>query len=103
MANQAETPEVGALALDTGSDRVGVVMDVQCAYVYLRPPGGGKEWAVDAAMVRPADTASDEMWCLLAAGGVWSLAPSWWPRASCVGTREVLQRVERGLRGELHA
>ncbi|MGP3999601.1 hypothetical protein [Streptomyces sp. 8N706] len=48
-------PEVGTLALDAKSGRVGRVMDRQGPYVQLRPPQGGTEWEALAADVRRAD------------------------------------------------
>jgi hypothetical protein len=43
------------LALDTNTGRTGEVMDtIDTSHgrrVYLRPPGGGREWAVPASQV----------------------------------------------------
>ncbi|MEV8591517.1 hypothetical protein [Streptomyces sp. NPDC052012] len=50
-------PPVGALVVDTRSERVGVVMGHQGPYVQLRPYGGGKEWDADPRAVRQATPA----------------------------------------------
>jgi hypothetical protein len=52
--NTAREPEIGSLAFDTKNDRVGVVMARQGDQIYLRPLGGGKEWSVHPAQMRPA-------------------------------------------------
>ncbi|MGW6267488.1 MULTISPECIES: hypothetical protein [unclassified Streptomyces] len=48
-------PDVGAVAVDTATGRVGVVMEKGPSRVYLRPPGGGKEWEAEQGSVRRAD------------------------------------------------
>lgn len=45
--------EVGTLALDEQTGRVGRVMDHLDSHVQLRPPGGGREWDADPEHVRP--------------------------------------------------
>lgn len=49
-------PEVGAIVLDAGRDRVGEVMAVVGGRVLLRAPGGGREWEAFPADLRPAAT-----------------------------------------------
>lgn len=51
------TCEIGALAVDTSTGRLGRVMGFEGPYVQLRPPGGGREWDADPARVRSADEA----------------------------------------------
>lgn len=53
-------PETGALAVDTRTGRVGVVMDQDGPHVYLRPPSGGREWVVPEEAIRPARAGCDE-------------------------------------------
>jgi hypothetical protein len=48
-----DTLGVGALAHDTTRDRVGVVMARESGRVYLRPQGGGKEWAAKPGDIEP--------------------------------------------------
>ncbi|MGW6023941.1 hypothetical protein [Streptomyces sp. NPDC055099] len=48
-------PDVGAVAVDTATGRVGVVMERGSLFVYLRPPGGGTEWEAKHGSVRKAD------------------------------------------------
>ncbi|MFJ4004411.1 hypothetical protein ACIPWL_13280 [Streptomyces sp. NPDC090023] len=50
-------PPLGSYALDTGTNRVGVVMGHQGPYVQLRPLGGGREWDVLPDRVREATPA----------------------------------------------
>ncbi|MBT2383837.1 hypothetical protein [Streptomyces sp. ISL-11] len=38
------TYRTGALVMDTGNDRLGEVMEECASVVWLRPPGGGREW-----------------------------------------------------------
>jgi hypothetical protein len=45
--------DVGTLALDERTGRVGRVMDHLGSHVQLRPPGGGLEWDADPGHVRP--------------------------------------------------
>ncbi|MFF1595007.1 hypothetical protein ACFVY0_44205 [Streptomyces sp. NPDC058286] len=47
---------LGALVLDTQTDRVGVVTGRVGPNLQLRPPGGGAEWAASPDGVRPAGT-----------------------------------------------
>ncbi|MEC4021007.1 hypothetical protein [Streptomyces sp. H27-D2] len=47
--------QVGTLALDVSTDRVGRVMGHVGPYVQLRPPGGGREWDALPEQVHPAD------------------------------------------------
>lgn len=49
-------PEVGTLALDAKTDRVGHVMGHEGPYVQMRPPHGGREWDAQPEDVRPAGT-----------------------------------------------
>lgn len=53
------TLESGALALDSGRNRVGVVMCSEGLYVQLRPLGGGREWDAKPEAVRSL-TAQEE-------------------------------------------
>jgi hypothetical protein len=48
------TFDVGALAVDTKRDRVGVVMGKTGPYMQLRPEGGGREWDARPEDLRPA-------------------------------------------------
>ncbi|MGW4027833.1 hypothetical protein ACWEFL_00715 [Streptomyces sp. NPDC004838] len=48
-------PEVGTLALDAKTGRVGRVMGHVGTYVQLRRPGGGLEWEASPQDVRPVD------------------------------------------------
>jgi len=50
-------PPVGAYVVDTGSERVGIVMGHEGPYVQLRPHGGGREWDADPGAVRHATSA----------------------------------------------
>ncbi|GAA2367658.1 hypothetical protein GCM10010417_31920 [Streptomyces carpaticus] len=45
MDEQSERPAVGALVRDTVTQRTGRVMAHQSGRVWLRPEGGGREWA----------------------------------------------------------
>jgi hypothetical protein len=47
-------PQMGAVVLDTGTDRVGVVLGSNARTVSLRPAGGGEPWNVRRDAVRPA-------------------------------------------------
>ncbi|MCX4663378.1 hypothetical protein [Streptomyces uncialis] len=63
--NVAERPQLalGALAYDTRTDAVGVVMDTGAVVdgrYSLRPPRGGVEWSAERADVRPA-TVADQL------------------------------------------
>jgi hypothetical protein len=49
--NGSRGPGVGETVRDTGSDRVGVVMDHHGPYLQLRPLGGGCEWDAEPAHV----------------------------------------------------
>ncbi|MFE3688257.1 hypothetical protein ACFXPM_34190 [Streptomyces sp. NPDC059095] len=40
-------------AVDVATGKVGEVMAEHPGSVYLRPPGGGREWAVAPAQLRP--------------------------------------------------
>ncbi|TDC73780.1 hypothetical protein E1283_18120 [Streptomyces hainanensis] len=44
---------MGATARDTARDRVGRVMAHECGRVWLRPLGGGCEWAARPGDVEP--------------------------------------------------
>ncbi|MEC4016607.1 hypothetical protein [Streptomyces sp. H27-D2] len=50
-------PRVGAAVLDSGRERVGLVMGHQGPYLQLRPLGGGRGWDADPALVRPVSRA----------------------------------------------
>ncbi|MEU6488377.1 hypothetical protein [Streptomyces sp. NPDC046887] len=50
-------PALGATVRDTGRDRVGVVTGAERGYVWLRPLGGGRQWAVEPARVKVLSTA----------------------------------------------
>ncbi|WP_443063051.1 hypothetical protein [Streptomyces sp. NBC_00483] len=52
---KAEQLWVGALVVDTETQRVGKVMGREGPYVQLRPPGGGREWDANPDQLRPAD------------------------------------------------
>ncbi|NED34858.1 hypothetical protein [Streptomyces sp. SID8499] len=43
-SNQQTRPGIGALAKDTASGRIGVVMGAVGGRVQIRPIGGGREW-----------------------------------------------------------
>lgn len=49
-----EPPAVGSYIVDTRSDRIGIVKAVLAGRLYLRPPGGEKEWEAMPAHVRLA-------------------------------------------------
>ncbi|MCK8676029.1 hypothetical protein M1O15_01085 [Streptomyces lichenis] len=49
-------PALGTTVRDTGRDRVGVVTGVERGYVWLRPLGGGRQWAVEPARVKALST-----------------------------------------------
>ncbi|MEU9608834.1 hypothetical protein [Streptomyces sp. NPDC048057] len=49
----AELP-VGALAYDTETNALGVVMEAYRNYYALRPPRGGIEWDAPRDVIRPA-------------------------------------------------
>lgn len=55
----AEWPTVGALAVDTQRDRIGVVMGQVGNKLQLRPPGGGREWDADPQQVRPPEPSEE--------------------------------------------
>ncbi|MFC9389461.1 hypothetical protein [Streptomyces venezuelae] len=48
------TPEVGALVLDTQTDRLGYVMGHVGPALQIRPVAGGRQWDADPAHVRSA-------------------------------------------------
>ncbi|GAA3304513.1 hypothetical protein [Streptomyces cinereospinus] len=50
-------PPVGAYAVDTRSEKVGIVMGHEGPYVQLRAVGGGKEWDCDPQALREATAA----------------------------------------------
>lgn len=54
-SNQQTRPDVGELAKDSSSGRIGVVMDKAFGRVQIRPIGGGNEWnAMPADVVTPS-------------------------------------------------
>jgi hypothetical protein len=64
-SNQQTRPGIGALAKDTASGRIGVVMGEVGARVQIRPVGGGIEWdAMPDNVVAP--TAREELSARLA-------------------------------------
>ena len=50
-------PDIGELAVDTASARVGTLTCRAGGTAWLRPPGGGLEWTTNATAVRPATAA----------------------------------------------
>lgn len=50
-------PPLGAYVVDTGTERIGIVMGHEGPYVQLRPFGGGREWDADPEVVRQATPA----------------------------------------------
>ncbi|MET9363208.1 hypothetical protein ABZX93_20140 [Streptomyces sp. NPDC006632] len=40
-------------AVDLDTNKLGEIMEVHPGSVFLRPPGGGREWAVDPGRLRP--------------------------------------------------
>ncbi|GGX55425.1 hypothetical protein [Streptomyces fructofermentans] len=50
-------PTVGTCAVDTRTERIGVVMGHEGPYVQLRPFGGGREWDCEPDAVRAATPA----------------------------------------------
>ncbi|MDH6626846.1 hypothetical protein M2271_004669 [Streptomyces sp. LBL] len=48
------TQKVGALVVDTKTDKIGYVMGHAGLYVQLRPPGGGREWDAAPDAIRQA-------------------------------------------------
>lgn len=50
---------VGRLARDTKRDRVGTVMEIEPERVWLRPPGGGREWEAEREAVRPLSVSEE--------------------------------------------
>ncbi|MFF9312032.1 hypothetical protein ACF1BS_14090 [Streptomyces sp. NPDC014748] len=52
-SNQQIGPGIGALAKDTASGRIGVVMGAVGGRVQIRPIGGGREWDAVPDKVRP--------------------------------------------------
>ncbi|CAM5546872.1 hypothetical protein [Streptomyces pilosus] len=50
-------PPLGAHVVDTGTERIGVVMGHEGPYVQLRPYGGGREWDADPGVLRSATPA----------------------------------------------
>ena len=53
-AERSGVPKVGTWVVDTRTERLGVVRDVQAGRLYLRQLGGGCEWEAMPAHVRPA-------------------------------------------------
>lgn len=45
-------PDVGALVVDTATNKIGYVMGAEGPYVQVRPPGGGREWDADPGKLR---------------------------------------------------
>ncbi len=52
-------PAVGELGYDSGSGRVGRVMEVRRTVAWLRPAGGGREWEVPRDRLHPAGHAGE--------------------------------------------
>ncbi|MGW5675290.1 hypothetical protein ACWEV4_09410 [Streptomyces sp. NPDC003860] len=57
MANSNAELPVGALAYDTETKALGVVMEAFRNYYALRPPRGGIEWDAPREATRPATVA----------------------------------------------
>lgn len=53
-------PTYGSYAVDTADGRIGEVVRLFEGSAYLVPPGGGIEWAVPPARLRPPNDA--EVW-----------------------------------------
>lgn len=53
-------PQVGALVVDTATNKIGYVMGREGPYVQIRPPGGGREWDADPDRIREA-TKNEEL------------------------------------------
>lgn len=49
--------EIGALVVDTETDKLGRIRGHVGPCVQLRAPGGGREWDADPAHLRPANEA----------------------------------------------
>ncbi|MBH1936895.1 hypothetical protein I5Q34_21930 [Streptomyces sp. AV19] len=49
------TYRTGALVMDTRNDKLGEVMEECASVVWLRPPGGGREWECPRRNLRLAD------------------------------------------------
>ncbi|GAA1286149.1 hypothetical protein GCM10009646_87530 [Streptomyces aureus] len=52
--------EIGALVVDTATDKLGRIRGHVGPYVQLRAPGGGREWDADPAHLRTANEAERE-------------------------------------------
>ncbi|MEU5130475.1 hypothetical protein [Streptomyces mobaraensis] len=64
----------GAWLTDTRRGKVGQVMEHQGPWVWLRPPGGGREWEAEPGRVRPATLEERERagvpgWAFAVTGG----------------------------------
>jgi hypothetical protein len=51
-AAPGEIPLPGDVVYDSATDKLGVVMDWLAGLLYLRPPGGGREWVTHDRLVR---------------------------------------------------
>ncbi len=56
-ARQTYEPQRGETVHDGKTRREGVVMDIHAGHVYLRPPRGGMEWAVNPEHILPTERA----------------------------------------------
>jgi hypothetical protein len=52
-------PEVGTLVRDVKQDKLGRVMERTQSLVWLRGPGGGREWTVRLDEIRPVGAADE--------------------------------------------
>jgi hypothetical protein len=57
--NDRTWPGVGILVRDVNQDKLGRVMDRTQSLVWLRSPGGGREWTARLDEIEPADVADE--------------------------------------------
>ncbi|MEU9096415.1 hypothetical protein [Streptomyces sp. NPDC048361] len=48
-------------AVDMDTNKLGEIMEAHHGSVFLRPPGGGREWAVTSSRLRPPTAAELRM------------------------------------------
>ncbi|MFR9725661.1 hypothetical protein ACL02R_20170 [Streptomyces sp. MS19] len=53
MTHEPAQPEIGTMAYDASHDRIGRVMAHLSGHIWLRPPGGGREWTALPEDVQP--------------------------------------------------
>ncbi|WP_206305947.1 hypothetical protein [Streptomyces sp. RFCAC02] len=53
MTDTPAQPEIGTMVYDASHDRIGRVMSYLSGHIWLRPPGGGREWTALPDEVRP--------------------------------------------------